>query len=137
MKEPKFSIFATVLASVAVCYGAAVVEAAPVAKTLETPGLSGWVPTGCRSGAVRASELPPRNAWRNLHGDARSSDEITRAIAPATEIVWDAESDTYNLTGPVFDDAGNLYFAPTLAFDDSVLISLNPDDGSRRWAIAG
>lgn len=120
-----------------VLFGASQSVALPFAKSFENPVLSGWSPEGCRSGAIGSALLPSDASWRNLHGNGRSSDEVTRAIAPQTEIAWEAEGATYNPTGPVFDDAGNLYFSPMLPAEDVVLISLDPADGSRRWAIAG
>ena len=36
-----------------------------------------------------------------------------------------------------FDSDGNLYFAPLLPYEDVVMISVDPDTGARRWAIAG
>ena len=46
-----------------------------------------------------------------------------------------AEANTWNPTGPVFDDAGNLYFVPLLPYEPVALISLDHVTGARRWSI--
>jgi hypothetical protein len=72
-----------------------------------------------------------------MHGDVSSTDEISRAIGPMMVRSWTTETDTYQTTGPVFDDAGNLYVSPLAPYENVVLMSLDPLDGSRRWSIAG
>jgi hypothetical protein len=106
-------------------------------KSFDPPGPTGWVPTGCRTVPSTDSILGPRTAWRNLHADAVNTDEISSALAPVFSPDWIAEPNTFNATGPVFDENGNLYFSPLAPFEDVVLISVDPLDGSRRWAIAG
>ncbi len=107
------------------------------AKTFPPPARTGWVPSGERAVDAEVPVLPKRNAWRNLHGDALNTDELTGAIGPVLREDWTAETDTYNVTGPVFDSDGNLYFAPLWPFENVVLISLEPGSGTRRWAIPG
>ena len=53
--------------------------------------------------------LASRAAWRNLHSDEVNTDEVSIAYAPLFHADWVAEPFTWNPTGPVFDDAGNLY----------------------------
>jgi outer membrane protein assembly factor BamB len=106
-------------------------------KSFDPPGPTGWAPSGCRAVPPLNPVLDPRTAWRNFHADATGSDEIFSALAPVFAADWIAEPDTFNVTGPVFDSDGNLYFAPLLPYENVVLISSDPHDGSRRWAIAG
>jgi outer membrane protein assembly factor BamB len=79
--------------------------------------------------------LPSRVAWRNLHSDEANTDEVSIALAPVFREGWTAEPETFNATGPVFDSKGNLYFSAALPHEDVVLVSLDPNDGSRRFAI--
>lgn len=109
----------------------------PVAKTFQPPGLTTWTPSGCRAAPAELPALPGRFAWRNLHGDTSCSDEVSVALAPVFGPQWTTEAATFNPTGPVFDSAGHLYFSPLVPYENVVLISLDPHDGSRRWAIAG
>jgi outer membrane protein assembly factor BamB len=104
-------------------------------KSFDTPGPSTWVPEGCRDVSQRPDALASRATWRSLHSDVRSSDEITRSIAPVFETEWISEPNTYNPTGPVFDSDGNVYFTPLAPIEPVVMISIDPADGSRRWAI--
>jgi hypothetical protein len=48
---------------------------------------------------------------------------------------WVAEPGTFNPTGPVFDDAGSLYFVPLFPYENVVLVSLDPATGARRWSV--
>ncbi len=109
----------------------------PAAKTFAPPGLTTWAPQGCRSASATAPALPPRSGWHNLHGDAACSDEVSIALPAVLRADWTAETATYNPTGPVFDRDGNLYVSPFIPYENVVLLSLDPTDGSRRWAIAG
>ena len=72
-----------------------------------------------------------RDRWTNLHADAAGSDEVTVALAPTFERQWVAEPSTYNVTGPVFDRSGHLYFSPLYGREELLLVSLDPVDGSR------
>ncbi len=105
--------------------------------SFDPPGRTSWVPDGCRQVPYDDPVVPSRESWRNIHGDAINTDEISRAIAPVIEAEWVAEPATYNLTGPAIDDAGNLYISPYRPYENVVLISIDPSDGSRRWAITG
>jgi len=106
---------------------------------LEPPSRTEWRPQGCRSVPSQDPFFLGREAYRNLHSDSVSSDEVSIALPPAFEMDFVAEPDTFNPTGPVFDSAGNLYFSPRnpseSASDSMVLISTDPEDGSRRFAI--
>jgi hypothetical protein len=107
----------------------------PVVKEFPVPIVSGWGPEGCVDVRGDGGATPTRATWTNLHGNTTSSDEILSAIAPAVVEDWTAEGATYNPTGPVFDDFGNLYFSPLLPFEDAVLISISADTGGRRFKI--
>lgn len=109
----------------------------PAAKSFAPPAPTTWAPQGCRAASATAPALPPRDGWRNLHGDASSSDEVSIALAPVLRTDWTAEAATYNPTGPVFDRAGNLYFSPLIPYENVALVSLEASTGARRWAIAG
>ncbi len=96
-----------------------------------------WKPATCRSVASEDAVFASRAAWRNLHAGPRNDDEVSIAFVPEFEQDWIAEPETFNATGPVFDDAGNLYFSPLLPKENVALISLEPEGGQRRWAIEG
>jgi outer membrane protein assembly factor BamB len=109
----------------------------PAPKEFDPPAPTEWKPLGCRLAGPDDPLLPSRRQWTNLHGDAASSDELTGALGPMWAPAWTAEAATYNPTGPVFDRTGNLYFSPFVPYENVILISLDPSDGSRRWAIPG
>ena len=124
--------------AVALLLAGSVVEAQlPVAKSFAPPSLSGWTPNGCRAAPAEVPALPGHLQWSNLHGDSIASDSISGVLAPVFGPTWTAEAATYNPTGPVFDRAGNLYLAPLVPYENVVLLSLDPGDGHRRWAVAG
>ncbi|MCA9771046.1 MAG: PQQ-binding-like beta-propeller repeat protein [Myxococcales bacterium] len=109
----------------------------PTAVPFAPPAKTAWAPTGCRTVPTADPMTASRAAWRNLHSDAANTDEVSIALAPVLDADWEAEPTTYNPTGPVFDSAGNLYFAPLLPHENVALISLDPTTGARRWSIAG
>jgi len=109
----------------------------PTPKPYNPPGKTTWAPEGCRAVPADNPVLGPRSHYRNLHADAVGSDEVSIALAPVFQPEWVAEPETFVVTGPVFDKAGNVYFAPLYPAEEVLLISLNPDDGSRRWSIPG
>jgi outer membrane protein assembly factor BamB len=109
----------------------------PTPKPYAPPGKTTWVPEGCRVLPTDDPVLGPRSHWRNLHADAVGSDEVSIALAPVFQPEWAAEPETFNVTGPVFDKEGNVYFAPLYPAEEVLLISLDPVDGSRRWSIPG
>ena len=113
------------------------VHAQPTVIPLPPPPLTNWAPEGCRTVPIEHPVLPGRETWTNMHGDSLASDQIERVIGPMLVQDWTAESATYNPTGPTFDRNGNLYFSPLSPYEDVVMISLDPADGSRRWSIAG
>lgn len=110
-------------------------KAPPGPKHFDPPGKTTWAPEGCRLVPSTDPVLPARNAWRNLHGDTANSDEVSIALAPVFSPGWVAEPNLMINTGPTFDDQGNLYFSPLFPYESVALISLDPIDGSRRWAI--
>ncbi|MBX3024375.1 hypothetical protein KF840_05635 [bacterium] len=109
----------------------------PAAKSFAPPPPTTWAPRGCRQAQAPDPLLPPRDGWHALHGDSASSDEVSIALPAVLRADWTAEPATYNVTGPVFDRAGNLYFSPFIPYENVVLVSLEPASGARRWAIAG
>ena len=126
------------LIALVLSFGAAPVAAQlPAPKVFAPPAPTSWLPVGCRGVSATDAVLPPRTGWHNLHADSICSDEVSRALAPVMREDWTAEGATYNPTGPVFDSAWNLYFSPFIPYENVVLISLDPTDGSRRWSIAG
>jgi len=110
----------------------------PDPKRYDPPGKTVWKPEGCRSVPSGNAILAERICFRNLHSDVTGSDEISIAYAPVFEPEWTVEPNIYSATGPVFDSEGNLYITPSFPLSQygaPVLISLDKDDGSRRWAI--
>lgn len=104
-------------------------------KSFDIPEPTTWRPEGCRDVGATLDAQASQSTWRNLHSDQRSSDEVTRVLAPVFETDWTVETATYNATGPVFDSAGGAYFAPLASAEPVIMIALDPSDGSRRWAI--
>ncbi len=94
-----------------------------------------WAPVGCRTPDPVGAPLASRATWRSLHGDEVNTDEVGLAYAPSFVADWVAEPATWNPTGPVFDDAGNLYFVPLFPYEPVALISLDPTTGARRWSV--
>lgn len=109
--------------------------AAQTPKTFPPPPRTGWAPVGCRTPDPQSGVLASRAAWRSLHADEVNSDEIAVAYAPVMEADWVAEPLTWNPTGPVFDSAGTVYFAPFQPHDGTLLVALDPATGARRWTI--
>jgi len=110
----------------------------PDPKPYDPPGKTSWKPEGCRTVPSDNAILAERNCFRNLHSDVVGSDEISIAYAPVFEPEWTVEANLYSAPGPVFDSAGNLYFAPSFPLAQlgaPLLISLDKNDGSRRWTI--
>lgn len=113
----------------------AAVAQAQTAKEYPPPARTGWKPVGCRTTDPKGPLLASRAAWRSLHADEVNTDEVSIAFTPVFEADWVAEPLTWNPTGPVFDSAGNLYFAPLQPHEDLALVSLRATDGGRRWVI--
>lgn len=82
-------------------------SAAATPKDFPPPGPTSWEPSGCR--VAPAVDPVLGTGWRNLHADAVGSDELDVALVPMFEEGWVGEGTTFNPTGPVFDDFGNLY----------------------------
>jgi outer membrane protein assembly factor BamB len=101
------------------------------------PARTTWKPEGCRVVPKDDPVLGERAYYRNLHADAWNSAEVSIALAPVLEYAWTAETDKWTPTGPSFDRAGNLYISPFWPGEEVILVSLDPRDGSRRWAIPG
>ena len=113
----------------------ATVASAQTPKTFAPPARTDWTPVGCRTIDPVAPPLASRATWRSLHSDEVNTDEVSVAYAPDFQADWVAEPTTWNPTGPVFDDAGNLYFVPLFPYESVALISLDPTTGGRRWSI--
>jgi len=94
-----------------------------------------WAPDGCRTVPADDDVLPSRVAYRNFHSDEASTDEISIAFAPVFREGWTVDPDMFHATGPVFDSDGNLYVSPGLPHEPVALISLDPNDGERRFTI--
>jgi outer membrane protein assembly factor BamB len=108
---------------------------AQTAKVFPPPARTNWKPTGCRTTGADIPALASRAAWRSLHADEVNTDEVATAYPPMFAPDWVAETATWNPTGPVFDDAGHLYFVPAFPYENVALISLDPTTGARRWSI--
>ena len=133
---PTLSLRSLALAVGFVAFITTVVHAAaPTPIDFDPPAKTTWRPTGCHSVATTDPVIGSRDRWRLLHSDVVNTDEVSIALAPFFAHGWHAEPDTFNVTVPVFDKDGNLYFAPFLPYEDVTMISLDPSDGSRRWAI--
>ncbi len=114
-------------------------------RSYGVPERTTWTPSGARTLPYRGSiDAPgggdalgyPISHFRTLHGDSLNTDEIAIAAAPIFEAGWHAEPHTFNTEGPTFDAEGNVYFSPIYSVgEDVMLISLDSDDGSRRWKI--
>lgn len=107
-----------------------------VLKEWSAPTPSTWRPAACRPFELPEEAPAASVGWKGLHADARSSDEVAVAIAPGFQLDWVTEPDSYHVTGPVFDSAGNVYLSPYFPHDDVALVSLDPKDGSRRFAVS-
>jgi outer membrane protein assembly factor BamB len=123
------------IAAVACAVALATTLHAQTPKTFPTPARTAWTPVGCRTVGSTDTVFASRAAWRNLHSDEVNTDEVSIAYAPLFTADWVAEPGTWNPTGPVFDDAGNLYFTPLRPYESVALVSLDPATGARRWSI--
>ncbi len=116
-------------------------------ETYGPPSRTGWAPDGPRSLPYIGDASDPAGGdvlgnpvgyFRTLHGGSLNGDEVAIATAPVFAADWVAEPNTFNPEGPTFDKSGNVYFSPTFSPEEDVLlISLDPNDGSRRWAVKG
>ena len=91
---------------------AAAIAADPTVKTFDVPDRTQWKPEGCRQAPAEDDVIGSHGRWRFLHADMAASDEVSIALAPVFEADWHAEPNTFHVTAPVFDDAGNLYVVP-------------------------
>lgn len=100
------------------------------------PELSQWQANKPRLFSRNQSPLArPVSFARALHSDLHGSDEVIGVTAPSFELAWHAEENLFVSEGPVFDAAGNVYFSPVFPPDNSLIVSLEPEQGKRRWAI--
>lgn len=106
-----------------------------VVKEYGLPAATRWKPVGEKalSSDTNPNSLPV-TFGRSLHTDVHGSDEIATAIAPMFEEAWTVEEDMFLAEGPVFDSEGNLYFCPIMNSSDALVVSIEPEQGKRRWA---
>ncbi len=110
----------------------------PDPKKYDPPGRTSWIPNGARTVPADNETLGnPAGYWRTMHADSLNSDEVTIATAPVFTADWIAEPEMYIPEGPTFDKDGNLYFCPVHPTENVLLVSLEPESGTRRWAISG
>ena len=107
-------------------------------KSYPLPEKTNWKPRGLR----KISKSDNINAGqvlfgRALHTDIYGTDEIATVIAPAFELDWKVEPNMFVTEGPVFDSDGNIYFCPVLPPEDIMMVSLEPENGNRRWVLKG
>ncbi len=110
----------------------------PTPREFDPPPKTSWSPEGCRRVPHPDPILGnPSKYHRTLHADSLNSDEVSIALTPVFEVEWIVEPHTFIVEGPTFDRAGNIYYNPLMPAEDIFLISLDPQDGSRRWVIPG
>jgi len=110
----------------------------PTPKAYEPPPKTTWMPDGCRPDTSLEPILgAPTEFFRALHGDTMNSDEVSIALAPVFELDWVVEEQMIFYEAPVFDRNGNIYFCPLWPGEQVILVSINPNDGTRRWAKTG
>jgi outer membrane protein assembly factor BamB len=103
-----------------------------------SPGKTTWKPEGVRR-ISRSDNINARQVTfgRLLHTDTRSSDEVATVFAPAIVRDWTAEPNFFVAEGPVFDSQGNIYFSPVFPPEDVIVVSIEPEQGKRRWVLEG
>ncbi|HUT52682.1 MAG TPA: PQQ-binding-like beta-propeller repeat protein [bacterium] len=110
----------------------------PELKPFDLSPRTDWKPEGCRPAVTTNPILDaPTGYSRTFHADTHNADEVAVAVPPVLELAWVAEEKMYVIEGPTFDEKGNLYFTPNASDEPVLLVSLAPEDGSRRWAIKG
>lgn len=109
-----------------------------VPNSYALPGRTNWRPEGVRkiSGNDNINARPV-TFGRALHTDTHGSDEIATVIAPVVEKAWSAETNFFIPEGPVFDTQGNIYFSPVFPPENVILVSIEPENGDRRWVLEG
>ncbi len=134
--------FITVLTVLSVLFFGCIPSPTPY----DPPSRTSWAPEGPRAVPYTGDASDPAGGdvlnnpstyFQTLHSDTLNSDEVVTATAPVFEAGWIAEENMFVPEGPTFDQAGNLYFSPLWPPEDVVLVSLDPSNGSRRWAITG
>ena len=108
------------------------------AGSVDAPRGTDWKPEGCRPAVTDNPALDaPTRSSRTFHADTHNADEVAVAVPPVMELAWVAEEKMFIVEGPTFDEQGNIYFTPNRSKEPVLLVSLAPEDGSRRWAIKG
>jgi outer membrane protein assembly factor BamB len=110
----------------------------PTLRKFTPPEPTAWRPAGCRPEVTNNPALgAPTTYSRTFHGDSHNADEVSIAVPPVFEQKWVSQKDMFIVEGPTFDAAGNIYFTPSRSPESLLLVSLSPEDGSRRWGIPG
>lgn len=106
-------------------------------KVFGPPEKTHWKPVGARSAGQHSYDvIPEPDAFHAIHVGALNSDNVWVAAAPMFELDWVAEPSYFVGNGPVFDNAGNLYFSPQFYHGDRVaVVSLDAQTGQRRWVL--
>jgi len=113
-------------------------------KSYDPPKKTNWKPEGPRSlpyigGAddIAGGDVigNPLGYAKTVHCDPNNSDEVVIVAPPVFQAGWIAEVDEGACPSPTFDKSGNIYFSPYRVGTENLLVSLNPNDGSRRWVV--
>ena len=102
------------------------------------PEKTAWRPQGARKISLNENVNARQVTFgRALHTDTHGSDEIATVIAPVVELDWTAEENFFIAEGPVFDKEGNIYFSPIFPPENVIMVSIEPQQGERRWVLEG
>jgi PQQ-like domain len=106
-------------------------------KVFGPPEKTQWKPIGARSAGQHSYDIIPEpTKWNAIHVGVANSDSVWGVAAPMFELDWVAEPAYFVGNGPLFDNAGNLYFSPKFYHGERVvLVSLDAITGERRWAL--
>ncbi len=143
---PKMKIFVLLLTAIVIIFAVfhkpirlityALLSGKATFQEYTLPPLSQWQATQPRLYSSNPSHYARPVAFaRALHSDIHGSDEVMSVTAPSFELAWHAEKHLFISEGPVFDGQGNVYFSPVFPPDNSLLVSLDPEHGKRRWSI--
>lgn len=104
-------------------------------RVLPVPGAGTWRPVAGRHPAPAGFEGAPAGGWRERHGDGRNSDEILIAGAPTFNAARIIAPNELYFSAVSFDKASNIYAAPSLSADGTLLQSYDIETGALRWRI--
>ncbi len=119
-------------------YAVSVLTTESIVRAFDLPEKTNWKPKGVRTTA----SVSETHGWqttyaRTIHVDSHSSDDMPTVISPAFELDWIVEPTMFIPEGPVFDSDGNIYFSPVFPPEDVILVSIEPENGERRWVLEG